>query len=74
MQDFLDEYDEIHNKLQVLYDYDIKDKRLRKEVFELIAILEEDFEEERNNCEEALSEEADSEQTEFVYGDYLDRL
>lgn len=59
-QDFIDEYDNIHETLQDLYD-DTHNKQLKQEIFELISVLEEDYKEQREEAEQIVQEEAEKE-------------
>lgn len=54
-ENFMEEYDEIHQKLEDLL-CDLTDKNLQKEVNELLSVLEEDYAEERKNAEDIVRE------------------
>lgn len=59
-QEFLDEYDNIHETLQNLMD-DISNKELREEINGFISVLREDYQSQRDECEQYLEEEEEKE-------------
>ena len=70
---FLEEYDEIHEKMQDLY-WNLTDKDLKLEVFELISVLEEDYRDRRDECEEAINKEWQDEIDSMNYQFEKDRI
>ena len=70
---FLEEYDEVHKELQYLHE-NLTDKDLKKEVFELISVLEEDYQEKRDDCEEILNREWQEELDGMNYQFEKDRI
>lgn len=73
-RNFVDEYDYIYDTLQSMYEYRITDKDLKKEIDGLISILMEDYQSQRDECEEFVTEEDEKEDAALISGDYLDRL
>ena len=64
----------IYNTLQSMYEYRITDKDLKREIDGLISILMEDYQSQRDECEEFVTEEDEKEDAALISGDYLDRL
>ena len=50
MQEFIDDYENIHNQLEDLID-DINNKELKQEINELLSVLEEDYQQQKEDFE-----------------------
>lgn len=68
-ENFVEEYDYIHEKLTSLME-DTHDRDLSKELFDLISVLEEDYEGIRNDLESQIEESQEEEyNAEMAYYD-----
>ena len=67
-QEFVDEYENISDTLQNLYD-DINNKELKKEVFELLSVLEEDYKQQKEEDEEFL-EKCEDEEIQYMNNEF----
>lgn len=50
MQEFIDDYENIHNQLEDLID-DINNKELKQEINELLSVFEEDYQQQKEDFE-----------------------
>lgn len=50
MQEFIDDYENIHNQLEGLID-DVNNKELKQEINELLSVFEEDYQQQKEDFE-----------------------